>query len=374
MNDPRDHVPAYQTIRVTAPQAPAAAAADEQAWRARAAYPDLYFAGPVFGVAREREEGGWAVYPHFSGFAPQDARDNMGSVFRRLAQQAGQCGDSAAHAECMRAAERLDWEALDELTVVGTRYRVVRAERFIRTGPAGPEPPRPADPGPADPGPADPGQAHDVPDPAADFVIDPVTATGMSEGILKAELLASVYSGAAVPADVRDDSARAARTHPGGVLLPAAFMTAEQIQGRWRPVDDGTSVTPQDARDGLALYLRVTVPWQLKLGPEERAVYAAGADRLDAQRPGELEVAGRRFRVVRVERLVRVGPDGPEGPRRSDPDPQPPVMVQTQQLRGQGLLADEDTDAPIELDDDAKRFAQLFHEEEERRKTHPEKS
>src|SRR5260221_13828639 len=59
MNDPRDHVPAYRTIRVTAPEAPAAVAADTEAWRAHARYPDLRFAGPVFGVAREREEGGW---------------------------------------------------------------------------------------------------------------------------------------------------------------------------------------------------------------------------------------------------------------------------------------------------------------------------
>ncbi len=88
MNDPRDHVPAYRTIRVTAPEAPAAVAADTEAWRAHARYPDLRFAGPVFGVAREREEGGWEAYPQFSALAPQDARDSMGSVFRRLAPPA----------------------------------------------------------------------------------------------------------------------------------------------------------------------------------------------------------------------------------------------------------------------------------------------
>lgn len=49
----------------------------------------------------------------------------------------------------MAAAVRLDWEKIDEMTVLGTRYRVVRAERFIRTGPDGPEPPRPSDPDPA---------------------------------------------------------------------------------------------------------------------------------------------------------------------------------------------------------------------------------
>jgi hypothetical protein len=32
----------------------------------------------------------------------------------------------------MRAAERMDREAVDEMTVLGTRYRVVRADRFTR--------------------------------------------------------------------------------------------------------------------------------------------------------------------------------------------------------------------------------------------------
>ncbi|HUY46116.1 MAG TPA: DUF5954 family protein [Streptosporangiaceae bacterium] len=79
----------------------------------------------------------------------------------------------------------------------------------------------------------------------------------------------------------------------------------------------------------------------------------------------ETEVAGRRFRVVRVERLVRIGPDGPEGSCPSDPDSQPPAMMQAQQLRGEGLLADED-DAPIELDEHAKTFARSYSSLKER--------
>jgi len=96
-------------------------------------------------------------------------------------------------------------------------------------------------------------------------------------------------------------------------------------------------------------------------------VYGAAADQLDAERADDLAVVGRCFRVVRAERLVRIGPDGPEGPRPSDPDPQPPVLVQAQQLREQGALSEENEDASIELDGDTKRFLQLFHEEEERR-------
>jgi hypothetical protein len=93
--------------------------------------------------------------------------------------------------------------------------------------------------------------------------------------------------------------------------------------------------TPQGARDALAGYLRVMAPWQLDLDPGQRTVYDAAAEQMAAERADEITVAGRRFRIVRVERLVRIGPDGPEGSRPSGPDPQPPVKVQDQQLREQ---------------------------------------
>jgi Family of unknown function (DUF5954) len=361
MGDPRDHVPGYRMIRVNAPQDAAGAAADDQEARAQQEHPGLSFAGPVFGVVREREEGGWEVVTSLSGLAPQDARDSMGSVFRQRARQAREAGDAATHGECMRAAERMDWEAIDEVTVLGTRYRVVRADRFILTGPDGPQPPCPADETLAGPD-----QASDGGDPMVRVVIDPVTGTGLAQAVLTVELLASIYPAAKVPAEVHDDAVRAQQSHPGGVLLPAAFTVAERVGGHWRPVDYGTSATPYAARDYLVGYLRVTVPWELDLDPADRDEYAAAAQRLEDQQPNDLRVAGRHFRVVRVERLVRFGPDGPEGPRPSDPDPQPPIMAQ------QPPSQDTDPDAPIELDDDAKRLLQLFHEEEQRRKARPD--
>lgn len=359
-----DHVPGYLTVRITAPETPVAELADSEASKARAAYPRIAFVGAVFGVAREREEGGWELHPYFGAAAPQDARDSMGAHFRRLAQAAGRAGDQAAHQECRRAGERMDWEPIDEATVLGTRYRVVRAEQFICLGEAGPEPPRPTDP---DPG--EPDQASQIPDPATGFVIDPAAPTGPSDGMLKLDLLGFLPREAVVPPEVRDDADRAMRTHPGGALLPAAFMVGEQVAGQWRAGPAGPSPTPQGARDALAGYLRVMAPWQLDLDPGQRAVYDAAAEQMATERADEITVAGRRFRIVRVERLVRIGPDGPEGSRPSDPDPQSPVKVQDQQLREQGLIRDdEDENAPIELNDDAKRFGQLFHEEEERRK------
>ncbi len=361
-----EDVPAYRTIRVTSPEAPVEALTDLEAWRAREAYPDILSAGgPVFGVAVEREQGGWRLRPHLSNPTPQGAREGMSSIFRRMAQEAEQAGDLDARRECTAAAERLDWEVVDELTVRGVRHRVVRAESFIRMGPDGPEPPRPSDPDPARVG-----KGHQAPDPTDGFVIDPVAATGMSTGILKVELLSLVCKAGTVPAAVREDSVRAAATHPGGVLLPPTYMTAERIGGRWVPESGGHATTPQGARDGMALGFRVMEPVLRRLGPQETAEYLRAADLLDEQRSNELEVAGRRLRVVRIERLVRIGPDGPEGPRPSDPDPEPPIMVHDQQLRAQGLIPeedDEDDEAPIQLDATGQELARRFREEEERR-------
>jgi hypothetical protein len=346
---------------MAAPEAPVAELADLETWQARSNYPKVQFGGPAFGVGREREHGGWELHRGLTNLAPQDARDAMGAHFRMLAREAGQSG----HEECMAAAERLDWEAVDDVTVIGARYRVVRADTFIRSGPNGPERPRATDP---DPG--EPGRAHELADPVAGFVIDPVTATGPAEGLEKLELLEAVYPQSAVPPEVRADSVRATQTHPGGVLLPPAYTTAELESGQWKPGDGGMAATPQGARDSLAFYLRVFGPWQLGLDPDERAVYAAAADLLDAERGNELEVAGHRFRVVRVERLVRIGPDGPEGPRPSDYDPQPPAKAHEEQLRGQGIIDDDDEDKPIELDADTQRLVGLVREEEQRRRTH----
>jgi len=353
VSDFRDVVPGYRTIRVGLLGSRTAQAADEQAWLAREPYPDLAFAGgPAFGIAEELEFGGWQLHRFYSCPFPQEARDTMGSVFRRLAQQHPE--GSAEQADCMRAAEQLDREALDEVTVLGIRYRVIRAEQFIRTGPLGPEPPRPSD---LDPG--QPGRSYQLPDPAEGFVIDPAGATGMSEGILKAELLDTARQFGSVPEEVRDDLSRAARTHPGGVLLPPGFIIGTLTRGKWGPVSITVSPTPQAARDNLVGHLRVSLPASLDLSEDKRAVYAAAADVVEQDRANEVTAAGRRFRVVRVERLVRIGPDGPEGPRPSDPDPEPPVL----QLPS---VPEDDEDRPVEYSEETKRFIRLFEEEEQR--------
>src|SRR5450755_2817845 len=86
-------------------------------------------------LTRERECGGWELHPYFGALAPQAARDSMGAHVRKLAHKAEQSGDRTGHAERLRAAEALDRTALDEVSVLWTRYRVVRTDRFGRARP-----------------------------------------------------------------------------------------------------------------------------------------------------------------------------------------------------------------------------------------------
>lgn len=353
MSDYRDVVPGYRTIRVGPLGSRAAAAADEQAWLARDPYPGLAFAGgPAFGIAYELEHGGWQLHRFYSLPYPQEARDTMGSVFRLLAQQ--HPGGSDAHAECMRAAERLDWEALDELTVLGTRYRVVRADQIIRTGTLGPEPPRPSDP--------DPGGTRHVP-----------PARGPGRGVRDRPGHCHRH--------VRGDlEGRAARHHAPTRLGPRRRPRRPAARGTyppgWGTAAAGVHYRHADARQvGTGEHPRLgnpagrprrpgrlparLAPARLGLSEDKRAVYAAAADIVEQERANEVTAAGHLFRVVRVERLVRIGPDGPEAPRPSDPDPEPPV-------RQTPPAPEDDEDSPVEYSEDTKRFIRLFEEEKER--------
>lgn len=362
MNAYGEGLPAYRTIRMTVQEGPIAAFADEEAWKARERYPTIVGMGlPVFVAATESERGGWEVLAA-AGDTPQAVRDSLGSHFRRLAKAAAEAGRAGEREKYRAAYEKLDRVAVDEMRVLGTRYRVVRVEQFIRLGPDGPEPPRPSDP---DPG--EVGEAHRLPSRVKGFVIDPYTGTGMAEGLLKFDLMQFVLKAGTAPPDVRGDSLRAVETHPGGVLLPAEFAIAECGEGgRWKP-HSAAAPSPQAARDRLAVDFRVMTPIRRKLGEAEREEYARAADRLDEKRGAGIAVAGRRFRVARVEQLVRIGPDGPEGPRPSDFDPDPPIEAYTEQLREQGPPDDEDEDASLELNEEVREIRRLMDKEEARR-------
>ncbi|MFJ9427367.1 DUF5954 family protein [Streptomyces sp. NPDC101249] len=344
-----DGVPGYLTFRVTPQEGPVAAFAEQEAWQARELYPDLNgLALAEFFYAKELDSGGWALSKHLSD-APQGARDSLGHHFRMRAARARDEGDERAHAEWTAAALRMDREVVDEVRVRGERFRIVRASRFLRTGPDGPEPPRPSDPDPAEAG-----EAHMLPSRIEGHVIDPRLGTGLADGLLRLDLLRFLGAVPGAPAGLREDALDAAERCPGGVLLPAVFMISERVDGRWQAFHPGASDdTPQGARDGLTTWLRVMAPFTLVMTDEDRAAYARAADLLDEQRCDDLVVDGRWFRVTRVERLVRLGPDGPEGPRPHDFDPDPPVAVQNERSADGGRWrAGDDGDGDDEDDED----------------------
>ncbi|GAB2597310.1 hypothetical protein GCM10027168_32740 [Streptomyces capparidis] len=329
MANDAEEVPEHLIVRMVQRDDPVSAVIEDDARRALEAFPDVAGTGPVFGCAREGEDGLWTVLT-MGECAPQAARDSLASHFRRTAHETREAGGPAGAAEeHLAAAALLDREVTDELTVAGRRHRIIRGEQFVRMGPDGPEPPRPTDPDPL------PGRVRAAR--GRGFVLDPGAATGLSEGLLRLRLLSLVPCPDPYPDDGRADAARAAlRTHPGGVLLPAEFAVAEETGGRWEPLT-AAGAHPQGAREALAFYLREMAPRFTRMDEEARAVYARAADRLERERRDEVAVPGRRFRVVRVEQLVRLGPDGPEPPRPTDLDPFPPVEVQARQVGEEGV-------------------------------------
>lgn len=361
MSGYEDEVPGFLTMRVTSQPGPIAAFAEQEAWQARERYPELLGVGVAeFFHAGEREAGGWELSEYGSD-TPQGARDSLGSRFRRLAKEAGGAGKATAQRAWMAAALRMDREVVDDVRVLGQRFRILRASCFIRMGRSGPEPPRPSDPDPAAVG-----ETHQLPLRTRGFVVDPYTGTGLSDGLLKLDLVHFVGTSPDAPAEVLRDARQATARYPGGVLLPAVFMTSVRVDGRWKVHQPGKlHETPQGARDALATWLRVMAPFTLELDDSERAPYAQAADRLDEKRGNVASVAGQRFRVTRVERLIRIGPDGPEGPRRSDFDPEPPIEVHVRRLKAEGEWTEEDE--PLELDAEALEFKRLWEQEVTRR-------
>jgi hypothetical protein len=359
MTDHPPNVPTHQTARVAAPDEPVAAVKDIEAWRARDRYPELRgFSGPVFGIATERAEGGWQLRHHLDHPDPQSARDGLTMMFRQMAAAAERAGDPAAQRELLAAAERLDREVVDELAACGARYRVVRAEMFIRSGAEGPEPPRPTDP---DPHPV--GHAIVDEDGLDGLLLDPEASAGLCEGVIKTQLLRLVRPAASLAPEAVRDGQAARCSHPDGVLLPTAFSIAEETAHGWRPQRAVLCRTPQGARDFLAMDLRVMSPAMRGLAADERAAYAEAAELLDGTRCDEITVAGRLLRVIRVERLVRMGPDGPEGPRPSDRSPGAPGRVHDPLLREQGLPADGPAIEPAaSMTAAVEELARLFQE------------
>ncbi|WP_141577141.1 DUF5954 family protein [Actinomadura sp. WMMA1423] len=275
---------------------PVAAVLLADARRALSAYPELVALGAVF-TAAEQVPDGWQVVCPFDPL-PQGAREILADHLEDRAAFGAGAGGLAAAARTLRR------EPVDEVTAGRRRFRIVRIEQLVRTGPDGPEPPRPTD---LDPLPASgrvpPARAHEL-----------LAEDGPGSDLATAELLCQVL-----------DAAAATGNEPSGafltpVVLAPAFTVAERGERRWRPVGRLYDA-PQQARDSLATYFRHVVPAVESPAAVDVARFAEAAELMqDRTRRNGIAVAGRRFRIVRIERITLLGPDGPEPPRRTDFD------------------------------------------------------
>jgi uncharacterized protein DUF5954 len=327
MKDHRKTSPSHLTIRVTHRDDPVSEVTEQDTIRSAERYPNVVIRGPVFGFAEQRPEDGssWRLLSDVSDGFPQHSRDGLNSHLWFKAKDETTAGQPLRE-RLLAAVARLESEPVDELTAGETRYRVVRGDEFARLGPEGIEGPRPTDPD-------DP--CRDIGDQrrhstcrTKGFVIDHAKATGVMESIQRMELLPLRYQAERIPKDVRDDSRRALRTHPGLVLLPATFTFAERKKTSWEPMA-GLHPTPHDARATLYNYLAEFLPkLEQDISAADAEVYAGAAETYRAGPPrDELRVLGRRFRIIRVERMIRIGPDGPEPPRPTDSDPYGPMRL-----------------------------------------------
>lgn len=139
-----------------------------------------------------------------------------------------------------------------------------------------------------------------------------------------------------VQALVEQDARRARRDYPLTVLAGPMFGIAEQVGEDWRVVSLGEA-TPQCSRDDLAGHLRMEAKTAADPGP-----YFAAARVLDWERHDEFAVAGRRFRIIRVEQVLRMNLSEPEPPRPTDPDPRtsPPHRPEVLRLPASGAQSE----------------------------------
>ncbi|MDX2565246.1 DUF5954 family protein [Streptomyces sp. TX20-6-3] len=299
----------------------------------------LVVRGPLFGVATQGENDGrrWRVVVEVTHGCPQQARDALNSLLWFRAK--GEAKSLQERRALLAAVARLETECVDELTVLETRYRVVRAEEYAALDAHGDiETPRPTDPAPLTPD-WSPGASARSPRVDDDLVLDPDAPLSPLQAAERLSLRSLAYTGARFPDPVLHDSVQAVETHPDVVLMPTAFLIVERSGNEpWTP-GSGLQATVHDARRILAFALTWMEPRTRGLiaydaEPEvdastvvaentspavaELAAFVEAADRLRAGRLNEVEVHGTVFRIGRSRRLLRWGPGGPEGPRPSD--------------------------------------------------------
>ncbi|MER7625257.1 DUF5954 family protein [Streptomyces sp. NPDC126503] len=337
----QDAGPGNWPVLVRIPTEPVEAAMEADAADAAARHSALAIRGPLFGVAsRHREQDGgrrWRVVVEITHGCPQQARDALNSLLWFRAKDMAKTRQERR--ALLAAVARLEKEPVDELTVLGTRYRVVRAEEYAALDDRGRiEKPRPTDPEPLTPD-WHPGAGARGPRVDDGLVLDPDAPLSPLQAVERVALRPLAYSGTRFPAPVLADSARAVVSHPDVLLMPAAFLIVERSgDGPWSP-GSGLQATAHDARRTLDFALTWMEPRTRGLIPydadptvdarhppagttDEAATeleeLAEAADRLRAGRCDEVEAHGTIYRIARSRRLLRWGPDGPEGPRPSD--------------------------------------------------------
>ncbi|OON82347.1 hypothetical protein B1H18_04840 [Streptomyces tsukubensis] len=353
-------------IVVRPPDHPVEAVVEADARDAARDSETLLVRGPLFGVAAQDagETRRWRVVIAVDSGFPQLARDSLNSLLWFRAKDDTQ--DREERRALLAAVARLESECVDELTVFGTRYRVVRAEDYVSTGRNGIEQPRPTDPEPAVPD-----WNWGVKEQRIDegLVLDPQAPVTPAQAAERLALRSLAYTGARFPEHVAGDSRRALETHPDVLLMPPAFRIMEEDGSGWKS-GSGLHTSAHYARKQLDFTLTWFEPRQRGLIPQgadgrdvdarsvtaeggdtaaqqELAEYVRAADRLRAERANQIEVGGIIHRVCRARRLLRWGPDGPEGPRPSDTSSHPPEQIHP--------FLDEDGNVHYEVDveDDA---------------------
>ncbi|WP_221890667.1 DUF5954 family protein [Streptomyces sp. WAC01280] len=286
-------------------------------------YPRLAIRGSLFGVAAREPGGPWRVVVPLQSGMPQETRDSLQSMFFFRAKD--DTDDPEVRRGLLAAVRILEEQPVDELEVLGTTYRIVRADEFARAGDDTLEPPRPTDPEPVLRVWERPRGARRSPD--TDVLLDPETVNGPMVEALRIGLREFEYTGKRYPADVRADSRRAVVTHPDIAMLPVTFGIVERNGDGWTP-HGSLAPTPHEAR--RSLYDDLTGLWAMvyEWSDEKREQYRqVGEQYRAAGRADEVRVDEREFRICRVERMVRFGPDGPEGPRPSDVDAYGPTKM-----------------------------------------------
>ncbi|MFC9344222.1 DUF5954 family protein [Streptomyces sp. NPDC057020] len=211
--------------------------------------------GPLFGVVSQSQDDGqrWRVVVEVTHGCPQQARDALNSLLWFRAKD--EAKNPAERRMLLAAVARLETEYVDELTVLGTRYRVVRAEEYAALDEHGDiETPRPTDPEPLTPD-WSPGAGARSPRVDDGLVLDPNAPLSPLQAAERLSLRSLAYTGTRFPDAVLHDSAQAVETHPDVLLMPTAFLIVERSGSEpWTP-GSGLQATAHDARRTLAFAL-----------------------------------------------------------------------------------------------------------------------